>query len=89
MCTTFNRPVIDMALTAQKIKSLRKINGYSVREIQSVFGFANAQAIYNWENGSCIPTIDNLLILAAIFNVNIEDIIVTRTVEISMEIKSA
>ncbi|MCQ2588166.1 MAG: helix-turn-helix domain-containing protein [Treponema sp.] len=89
MCRTFNRPVIDMAATALKIKTLRKQSGYTVRDIQSIFGFANAQAIYNWESGACIPTIDNLLILASIFDVNIEDMIITRYVEITYEVKSA
>lgn len=87
MCTTLNKPIIDMAATAAKIKFLRKENGYSVRDIQNVFGFVNGQAVYNWENGSCIPTIDNLLILAALYGVSIEDIVMTKTITMEIETK--
>lgn len=89
MCTTFNRPVIDMASTAAKIKLLRKKSGLSVRDLQSIFGFINGQAIYNWESGACLPSIDNLLILASLYDVTIEEIVVTRYVEVTCEVKSA
>ena len=31
---------------------------------------------YKWQNGVSMPTLDNLIVLAAIFNVAIDDIIV-------------
>jgi hypothetical protein len=41
-----------------------------------VFGFATPQAIYKWIHGTSLPTIDNLVILAAILGVTMDDIVV-------------
>ena len=69
-------PTIDMIKTGQNISRLRKAAGISVRDLQEVFGFATPQAIYKWQHGTAMPTIDNLVILAAILNVRIDDILV-------------
>ena len=37
----------------------------SVRELQEAFGFETPQAIYKWQHGTALPTIDNLVILSA------------------------
>ena len=42
-----------------------------------VFGFNSPQAIYKWQNGTALPTVDNLIVLAALLNVRIDDILVT------------
>ena len=68
-------PIIDMKQTGQNIMRLRKENGMSVRELQEIFGFATPQAIYKWQQGTVIPTIDNLVALATIFGVTLEDIL--------------
>jgi len=73
----FTIPAIDMAKTGQNIMFLRKRAGLSVRDLQNVFGFATPQAIYKWQNGLALPTIDNLVVLAALLDVSIDDIIVT------------
>ena len=69
-------PIIDMIKTGQNIKKLRKEMGLSVRDLQIVFGFTTPQAIYKWQHGDCMPSIDNLLVLATIFQVHMEDILV-------------
>ena len=53
-----NLPVIDMIGTGQNIARLRKQAGLSVRDLQDVFGFATPQAIYKWQQGVALPTID-------------------------------
>lgn len=73
----FTIPAIDMAKTGQNILILRKCAGLSVRDLQDVFGFATPQAIYKWQKGLAMPTIDNLVVLAALLDVTIDDIIVT------------
>ena len=73
----FTIPAIDMAKTGQNIVVLRKRAGLSVRDLQDVFGFATPQAIYKWQQGLALPTIDNLVVLASLLNVSIDDIIVT------------
>ncbi len=69
-------PAIDMAATGRKIMSLRKAAGLTVKDLQDIFGFATPQAIYKWQHGTAMPSIDNLVALAAVLEVTIDDIIV-------------
>lgn len=71
-------PIIDMEATGRNIKRLRKSRGVSVRELQEVFGFTNPQAIYKWQNGTSIPTLDNLVILASVLGTTIDEMLVTE-----------
>ena len=72
-----NLPIINMAMTGQNIARLRKNAGLTVQDMQDIFGFRTPQAIYKWQRGDALPTIDNLLILADIFQVPMDDILVT------------
>ncbi len=69
-------PNINMIETGLNIKALREQNGYSVRDLQEAMGFATTQAIYKWQQGATLPSIDNLLALSVLFHVRIEDILV-------------
>ncbi len=74
-------PYIDAAATGRNIDRLRIEAGLSVRDIQETFGFTTPQAVYKWIHGTALPSIDNLVILAAILDVTLDDIIVVaRTV---------
>ena len=66
---------INLPKTGQNIKILRKQKGITVTELQNAFGFKNPTAIYKWERGECMPTVDNLVILADVLQVSIEDIL--------------
>jgi transcriptional regulator with XRE-family HTH domain len=65
-----------MKATGKNIESLRKRKNLSVKEIQEVFGFESPQAIYKWQWGDSLPTIDNLVVLATVFEVSIMNILV-------------
>lgn len=69
-------PTIDMIKTGENITRLRESCGLSVKELQNIFGFTTPQAIYKWQHGTALPLVDNLVVLAAIFNVTIDDILV-------------
>ena len=71
-----NIPTIDMVRTGQNITYLRKRAGLTVRDLQNIFGFATPQAIYKWQHGTALPTIDNLVVLAAVLGVAIDEILV-------------
>lgn len=71
-------PAIDMVATGRNIMKLRKAAGLSVREIQNIFGFTTPQAIYKWQHGTAMPTIDNLVVLAAVLDVTIDEILVVQ-----------
>ncbi len=73
---TMNFPTIDVEATGQNIMRLREEAGLSVRELQIIFGFSTPQAIYKWQNGRAMPTIDNLVMLSVIFGVKMDDIVV-------------
>ena len=72
-------PVIDMTGTGRNITQLREAAGMTVKDLQKIFGFATPQAIYKWQHGAAMPTIDNLIVLSATFGVAIDDIIVVNT----------
>ena len=69
-------PVINMTATGKNIMRLRKNAGMTVKDLQDVFGFSTPQAIYKWQRGTALPTVDNLVVLAAIFGVKIDDILI-------------
>ena len=75
-------PAIDMVATGRNIMKLRKAAGLSVREIQNIFGFTTPQAIYKWQHGTAMPTIDNLVVLAAVLDVTIDAILVVQREDI-------
>ena len=72
----FTIPAIDMVKTGKNIVDLRKKAGLSVRDLQNAFGFGTPQAIYKWQQGMALPTIDNLVFLAALLGVKIDDVLV-------------
>ena len=71
-------PQIDMAATGANITSLRKAKGYSVRDLQQRLGFGDPQAIYKWQWGRNLPSIDNLVVLSFIFEVPMDRILVVK-----------
>ena len=74
-----NIPTIDMVKTGQNIIMLREKAGLSVKDLQDIFGFATPQAIYKWQHGTAMPTIDNFVVLAAVLGVHIDDILVIHS----------
>lgn len=78
-------PVINLKATGENITRLRKKAGFSVKSLQEVFGFSTPQAIYKWQHGTAIPSIDNLVVLAHLFGVHIDEILVTDDYEMQLE----
>ena len=69
-------PVIDQIATGKNILSLRKEKGLSVKDLQEYFGFEEPQAIYRWQYGKTLPSVDNLYALSALLDVPMERILV-------------
>lgn len=69
-------PTIDMIRTGQNIRDLRIRSGMSVAALQNIFGFATPQAIFKWQRGDSIPSVDNLVILAKVFGCKVDDILI-------------
>ena len=60
-----NVPIIDIQQTGANIKALRKAAGIKVKDVADTLG-VSTQAVAKWQAGTALPTIDNLVILAAI-----------------------
>ena len=75
-------PVIDLIATGNNIRRLRMERGLTVRDLQSYFGFEEPQAIYKWQHGTAMPAIDNLVVLAAVLHVSMDEIVVVETREL-------
>ena len=69
-------PTIDLAATGANIMRIRKMRGFSVKDLQQFFGFEEPQAIYKWQKGKCLPTVDNLYALSIILQTPMNEIIV-------------
>lgn len=88
MAKIIDFPVIDLKATGVKIQQLREECGFSVRDLQRFFGFEDPAAIYHWQNGKNLPSVDNLCALSKIFGVSMDDIIVLRdTVDVDSKKK--
>ena len=81
MKTTYLKPVLDLAATGAKIKTVMKDKGITARELQIIMDFPYVQTIYNWFAGKNMPTIDNLVVLAKILAVPMDDLVVTNLIE--------
>ena len=68
-------PVVDPKATGNRIKELRKEHRLTVSEVRDFMGFESEQAVYKWQRGDSLPTVDNLYALSALFETSIDDII--------------
>lgn len=74
----YKYPVVDLVKTGSNITRLMKENNLTVSDLQEIFGFEYPQAIYKWKRGECLPTIDNLVVLATVFKTTVDKIIKTN-----------
>ena len=71
---------VNMVATGANIKNMMKARNIKVKDVQAVCGFGTPQAIFKWMRGDAVPTIDNLIILADMFDVPIDKIIIVTRV---------
>lgn len=77
-------PVIDPVATGKNILRLRTERGMTVRDLQTYFGFEEPQAIYKWQQGKSLPSVDNLYALGALLEVPMEEILVSRLSKVNL-----
>ena len=73
-------PSIDTAATGINIVRLRQRMGMTVQDLQNIFGFSTPQAIYKWQRGTALPTLDNLVVLASVFDTTLDAIVVRNSI---------
>ena len=69
-------PTVDLKATGENIVRLRKQQGLSVKEVQMYFGFEQPQAIYKWQRGESLPSVDNLFALSRLLHTPIDGILI-------------
>jgi transcriptional regulator with XRE-family HTH domain len=74
-------PYIDPAATGRNILKLRRERGLTVRDLQEWFGFDEPRAIYKWQSGQSLPSVDNLYALSELFGVTMNDILVSTAAQ--------
>ena len=73
-------PIINMEQTGARIQELRRQSGYSVKDLQKAMDPISYQAIYKWQQGLSLPSVDNLVILSELFHVPMDQIIIRELV---------
>jgi transcriptional regulator with XRE-family HTH domain len=73
-------PVINMEQTGKQIAELRKNANLTVNDIKEALALTTVNAVYKWQRGQTLPTLDNLVALAALFDCTINDIVITETI---------
>lgn len=81
--TTTSFPVIQIEKTGKRLRNMRKENGIRVAAVCEYMGGISEQAVYKWERGACLPTIDNLLALSHLYHVHMEDLLVYEEAEMA------
>lgn len=71
-------PAIDPTATGRNIVRLRKARGLTVKDLQIYFGFEEPRAIYKWQRGETLPSVDNLYALSRILQVPMDSILIPR-----------
>lgn len=68
-------PVLDVKATGARIKELRKAHHLKVEDVAYFMGFESEQAVYKWQRGDSLPTVDNLYALSRLFGTSVDDIL--------------
>ena len=73
-----NMVTVNMTATGANIKNMMRARNIKVKDVQAVCGFGTPQAIFKWMRGDCMPTIDNMIIIADMFGCKVDDIVVVN-----------
>lgn len=65
--------------TANRLQRLRKQNGYSQEELAEKIGISR-QAVSKWERAEASPDTDNLILLARLYGVTLDELLNTESV---------
>lgn len=68
-------PILDTSATGARIRELRKKNKLTVEQVRDFLGLESTQAIYKWQRGESMPTIDNLYALSTLFEISVDGIL--------------
>ena len=81
LSATKSLTVVDIPATAENFRRLCREHNTPPNVICSKLHLSSVQSVYHWLSGRSMPTIDNLVLLSDLWNVNIDEII--RTVKVN------
>ncbi len=70
---------------ANRLQKLRKENGYSQEELADKLGISR-QAVSKWERAESSPDTDNLIVLAKLYNISLDELLynLASTIKLSV-----
>lgn len=71
-----NYPVLDARATGARIRELRIACHLRVEDVAKFMGFESEQAVYKWQRGDSLPTVDNLYALSRLFETSVDNILI-------------
>ena len=72
--------VVDAEATGQRIRTLMVERNITVSDIQKRLNLSVSYGVYKWLYGMSLPKIDHLVVLADMFGVTMDDIVVTKRI---------
>ena len=69
---------VDIKATGKHIKEIMSLRDIKASQVASRCGFSTTVSVYKWLNGKGLPSIDNLVILADMLNVSIDELLVVK-----------
>lgn len=76
-------PLINKRETGINLRRIMDIREITPKDVQEYLGLGCVQSVYRWQHGSAMPSLDNLLILASVLGVTMDEIIVTDEIPTS------
>ena len=69
---------IDMEKTGERLETMIRSAGYSVRDIQQYLCLSCPQSIYRWFKGKILPSVEHLYALSELLDVHMEELLVVK-----------
>lgn len=73
--------IIDLYETGGKLRAQRLKNGMSAAYVSDALGLSTRTALYKWEKGDSLPTVDHLLDLMHIYKCSLDDLVVYKWID--------
>lgn len=74
--------IVNPKLSGERIHTVIKKSGYSIRELQEILDLSCPNPIYKWIHGERLPSTVNLYRLSCIFGIPMESLLVAENVTI-------
>ncbi len=79
-----NLSIIDVDASCKKLKEHCDAKGYTAAGLQKALGLESSQACYKWFAGKNLPSIDNLIAISRLLDIKVDEILVTKDIELEV-----